>query len=133
CVAKIGEMPRGGAIYFPPEGLHLELDEKGRFAYSSRSRGNHRTSIDVLFESTVRYYRSAVLGILLTGMGRDGAEGMQAIAAAGGHTIAQNEASCVVFGMPREAIALGAVRQGLAWEAIAPAILNRVRAGNFST
>ncbi|MEM9541175.1 MAG: chemotaxis-specific protein-glutamate methyltransferase CheB [Cyanobacteria bacterium P01_E01_bin.42] len=125
-IANVGEIPEGGTIYFPPEGLHLELNEQGRFAYSSRSRGNHCPSIDVLFESTVRYYRASVLGVLLTGMGRDGAEGMQAIARAGGHTIAQNEASSVVFGMPKEAIALGAARQVLDLEAIAPAILSRV-------
>ncbi|WP_204103088.1 MULTISPECIES: chemotaxis-specific protein-glutamate methyltransferase CheB [Spirulina sp. CCY15215] len=126
-VANIGEMPQGGTIYFPPEGLHLELDEAGRFYYSSRSFGSHRPSVDVLFESTIRYYRASVLGVLLTGMGRDGAEGMQAISKAGGHTIAQNEASCVVFGMPKEAIALGGVKQVLGLEAIAPAILSRVR------
>ncbi|MBP0020231.1 MAG: chemotaxis-specific protein-glutamate methyltransferase CheB [Cyanobacteria bacterium SBLK] len=126
CVANAGEMPRGGTIYFPPEGLHLELDEAGQFAYSSRSRGNHCPSVDVLFESAVRYYRAAVLGILLTGMGRDGAEGMEAIAKAGGHTIAQDEASSVIFGMPKEAIALGAAKQVLALEAIAPAILSRI-------
>lgn len=126
-VANMGEIPQGGTIYFPPEGLHLELDQRGRFHYSSRSRGSHCPSVDVLFESTIRYYRASVLGVLLTGMGRDGAEGMQAIANAGGHTIAQNEASCVVFGMPKEAIALGGAKQVLGLEAIASTILSRVR------
>jgi two-component system chemotaxis response regulator CheB len=63
---------------------------------------------------------------LLTGMGRDGSDGLQAMAQAGSLTIAQDEASCVVFGMPKEAIALGAAQQVLPLQAIAPFLMNQV-------
>ncbi len=126
-IAQSGERPLPGTIYFPREGMHLELDRQGCFGYSAAAKlGGHRPSITVTFQAVARVYRSAALGVLLTGMGRDGAEGMLAIAQAGGHTIAQSEASCVVFGMPREAIALGAAQQVLPVEAIAPALLERI-------
>ena len=69
----------------------------------------HRPSIDVLFDSAAKYAGKNAIGIILTGMGKDGAEGLLRMKRAGAHTLAQDEASCVVFGMPREAIALGAV------------------------
>ncbi|MDB9311483.1 chemotaxis-specific protein-glutamate methyltransferase CheB [Spirulina sp. CS-785/01] len=123
-IAEEGEYPQGGVIYFPKERYHLEIDRFGRFHYSTTSPvGGHRPSITVTFQSIAKYYRSAALGVLLTGMGRDGAVGMQSIAQMGGKTIAQNEATSVVFGMPKEAIALGAAQQVLSLDAIAPAIL----------
>ncbi|MBD1925818.1 chemotaxis-specific protein-glutamate methyltransferase CheB [Trichocoleus sp. FACHB-90] len=110
-IARAGEVPKPGTIYFPLERSHLEFDAQGRFLYSSSPPlGGHRPSVTVTFKSVASVYGQAAVGILLTGMGRDGAEGMQAIASAGGVTIAQDEASCVVFGMPKEAIALGAVQ-----------------------
>jgi two-component system chemotaxis response regulator CheB len=66
--------------------------------------------VTVLFNSAAEYYGNTAIAVLLTGMGSDGAEGMQAIARAGGVTMAQDEASCVVFGMPRQAIDAGVVR-----------------------
>jgi two-component system chemotaxis response regulator CheB len=69
----------------------------------------HRPSIDVLFDSAAKHAGKNAIGIILTGMGKDGAEGLLRMKRAGAHTLAQDEASCVVFGMPREAIALGAV------------------------
>jgi len=131
-LAEAGDRPQAGTIYFPREDLHLELDSQSCFHYSSAAKlDGHRPSITVTFESVARVYRSAALGVLLTGMGKDGAAGMLAIARAGGHTIAQDEASCVVFGMPREAIALGAARQVLPLEAIAPALLERIASQNL--
>jgi two-component system chemotaxis response regulator CheB len=67
----------------------------------------HRPSVDVLFRSAANVAGANALGIILTGMGKDGAQGLLEMKQAGSHTIAQDEASCVVFGMPREAIALG--------------------------
>ena len=67
----------------------------------------HRPSVDVLFRSAANVAGANALGIILTGMGKDGAQGMLEMRQAGSHTIAQDEASCVVFGMPREAIAIG--------------------------
>ena len=67
----------------------------------------HRPSVDVLFQSCARAAGQNAVGVILTGMGDDGARGMLAMRSAGAHTVAQDEATCVVFGMPKEAIALG--------------------------
>lgn len=126
-IAQAGEVPQPGFVYFPPEYQHLELDSQGRLSHSSGSPVcGHRPSVTVTFQSVANYYRRAALGILLTGMGRDGAEGMQAISQAGGTTIAQDEASSVVFGMPKEAIALGAVQQVLPVSEIAPCLIKTI-------
>jgi two-component system chemotaxis response regulator CheB len=82
----------------------------------------HRPSVDVMFHSVARTAREHAVGILLTGMGSDGAEGLLAMRQAGAHTIAQDEASCVVFGMPKEAIERGAARTVLPLSRIAIAI-----------
>ena len=71
----------------------------------------HRPSVDVLFKSVARYGGRNAVGVLMTGMGHDGAEGMKEMKEGGAATIAQDEATCVVYGMPREAVALGVVDQ----------------------
>lgn len=126
-IAQAGELPLPGNIYFAPERNHLEVDLQGRFAYSmSPPVDGHRPSVTVTFKSVANFYGRATAGILLTGMGRDGAAGMQTIAQAGGITIAQDEKTSVVFGMPKEAIALGAVRHILPIQEIAPLLLNKM-------
>lgn len=126
-IAQVGELPLPGTIYFAPDRNHLELDPQGRFTYStSPPVDGHRPSVTVTFKSVANFYGRATAGILLTGMGRDGAAGMHTIAQAGGITIAQDEKSCVVFGMPKEAIALGAVRHILPIQEIAPLLLNKM-------
>ncbi|HIK26799.1 MAG: chemotaxis-specific protein-glutamate methyltransferase CheB [Oscillatoriaceae bacterium SKW80] len=126
-IAGAGELPKPGTVYFPPEGVHLELDFQGRFKYSSAPPiAGHRPSVTVMFNSVARYYGKAAIGVLLTGMGRDGAEGLQAIAAAGGLTIAQDEKTCIVFGMPKEAIALGAVHHVLPIHEIASVLIAKL-------
>lgn len=126
-IAESGEVPMAGKVYFPPEKRHLEIDSQGRFRYSDAPPWTgHRPSVTVTMQSMARYYHKKVLGVLLTGMGRDGAEGMQLIQQNGGWTIAQDSDSCVVFGMPKEAIALGAACQVLPLNAIAPALIERV-------
>jgi len=123
-IAQPGEMPKSGKIYFPPEQQHLELDASGRFICSdSPPLEGHRPSATVTFKSFAKFYGKTTVAILLTGMGRDGAQGMQVVAQAGGFTIAQDEATSVVFGMPKEAIALGAAKQVLPIGAIAPMLL----------
>ncbi|MGR9052431.1 MAG: chemotaxis-specific protein-glutamate methyltransferase CheB [Gammaproteobacteria bacterium] len=112
--AAHGEPIKGGMVYFAPEDVHLELDEFHRFVLSkSAPFEGHRPSVTVTMQAAARRYGSNTVGILLTGMGRDGADGMDAIAAAGGFTIAQDEASSVVYGMPQAAVALGAVTRTL--------------------
>jgi two-component system chemotaxis response regulator CheB len=126
-IAQMGQRPQAGQVYFPPEGKHLELDRSGQFWYSSAPPlSGHRPSVTVTFEAVAKFYGRSALGILLTGMGRDGADGMDAIARNGGVTIAQNEATCVVFGMPKEAIALGAARYVLPINDIAPILLDKI-------
>jgi two-component system chemotaxis response regulator CheB len=83
----------------------------------------HRPSVDVLFNSVARIVGADALGIILTGMGSDGARGLHAMKMAGAHTIAQDEKSCVVFGMPEQAIRQGAVCEIVSLERIAERII----------
>ncbi len=123
-IARPGDIPKSGTIYFPPEQQHLELGGDGQFVCSdSPPLEGHRPSVTVTFESVAKIYGRATLGILLTGMGKDGARGMHFITQCGGFTIAQDEATSVVFGMPQAAIALGGVKQVLPIQAIAPMLL----------
>ncbi|MGB0564780.1 MAG: chemotaxis-specific protein-glutamate methyltransferase CheB [Spirulinaceae cyanobacterium] len=125
-IARAGDRPQAGNIYFAPEQLHLELDRQGCFVQNARALvDGHRPSVTVLFEAVATYYRAAALGVLLTGMGKDGAQGLKVIHEAGGQTIAQDQASSVVFGMPQAAIALGAVQRIAGVGAIAPLILQK--------
>ncbi len=111
-----------GTVYIAPGGVHLRVarqDGELRAVLSSApEEAPHRPSVDVLFASARAAVGGRAVAVLLTGMGQDGAEGMSALAGAGGLTIAQDEASCVVYGMPRAAVAAGAAREVLALDAI---------------
>ncbi|MCP4697342.1 MAG: chemotaxis-specific protein-glutamate methyltransferase CheB [Gammaproteobacteria bacterium] len=110
-IAKSGEHPQPSTVYFPPENYHLTIDRHGRFSTPPGMPNElHKPSVTVTFNAIAQYYGKYVIGVLLTGMGRDGADGMQSIHQAGGVTIAEDESSCIVFGMPKEAIALGAAK-----------------------
>jgi two-component system chemotaxis response regulator CheB len=123
-VAAQGEVPQAGVVYFAPGDAHLELDDGGRFDLTATPPcGGHRPSVTVTLRTVARRFGAGAVGVLLTGMGRDGAEGMADIAAAGGITIAQDEASSVVYGMPGEAVALGAAQQVLSLQHIGPALV----------
>jgi two-component system chemotaxis response regulator CheB len=87
----------------------------------------HRPSVDVLFRSVAEVAGNAAVGVLLTGMGADGADGLLEMKVAGARTIAQDEASCVVFGMPREAVARGAVDEVVALSRMAATLVNQTR------
>ena len=89
----------------------------------------HRPSVDVLFNSAAEVAGRNAVGVLLTGMGKDGAQGMLAMKKAGAVTFAQDEASCVVFGMPREALAIGAADEAVPLSQISERIL--ASAGSF--
>ncbi|MEI7880195.1 MAG: chemotaxis-specific protein-glutamate methyltransferase CheB [bacterium] len=107
-VAEHGEWPLPGIVYFPPERLHLEVDSGGwlRLSHAPPVNG-HRPSVTHLFKSVAKRFGNKAVGVLLTGMGDDGAEGLVTMRRAGGRTFVQNENSCVVFGMPRVAIEKG--------------------------
>jgi two-component system, chemotaxis family, protein-glutamate methylesterase/glutaminase len=125
-IAQVGEVPLQGIIYFAPETRHVEIDSRGKFIYSSNIQANaYCPSITTLFRSIARFYGDTCMAVLLTGMGSDGAEGMKAICDAGGLTIAQDESSSVIFGMPKEAIALGAARYVLPLPDIASFLLKQ--------
>jgi two-component system chemotaxis response regulator CheB len=115
-------------VWFAPEDAHLGLDPRGRFLLDRQTvQGAHRPSVDMLFQSLAHSFRDAALGVVLTGMGRDGAEGVEALREAGGLVLAQDAESSVVFGMPRAAIEAGADRV-LPLSEIGPA-LSRLRPG----
>jgi two-component system chemotaxis response regulator CheB len=122
-VAVDGEpLPERGVRMAPP-GRHL-VYQRGRLRLTTEAeRHSCRPSVDVLFESLAQSFSTDLVACLLTGMGKDGAEGLAAIRRAGGYTIAQDEATSVVYGMPREAQRLGAAREVLALPQIAPALL----------
>jgi len=123
--ATHGEKPQAGVVYFAPEDAHLELDDGGRFALSLEALfDGHRPSVTVTMRAAARCFGGGAVGVLLTGMGRDGADGMASIAAAGGITIAQDEASSTVYGMPKQAVELGAVQHILPLEQIAPTLIS---------
>ncbi|MEQ8958686.1 MAG: CheB methylesterase domain-containing protein, partial [Coleofasciculus sp. C2-GNP5-27] len=123
-IAESGNRPQPGIIYFPPEQHHLELDSQGKFVCENTvTFDGHCPSITVTFESVAKVYVKKTTAILLTGMGKDGAKGMLAVAKAGGLTIAQDQATSIIFGMPKEAIELGAAREVLPLGAIAPMLL----------
>lgn len=129
--ATHGAPIEAGHAYIAPGHAHLSVaGEGGRFRCElghGPAVNRHRPSVDVLFDSVARVVGSRAVGILLTGMGRDGAAGLLKMRAAGAHTIAQSEQTCVVFGMPREAINLGAAVETLDLPVIAPRIVQVVR------
>jgi two-component system chemotaxis response regulator CheB len=112
-----------GHAYIAPGNMHLLIKRNGARYGIELNQGalvnRHRPSVDVLFRSAANVAGPNALGIILTGMGKDGAQGMLEMHQAGAHTIAQDEESCVVFGMPKEAIALGGVSEVLPLQSIA--------------
>jgi two-component system chemotaxis response regulator CheB len=120
-----------GHAYIAPGGMHLSVERSGA-NYVARVRdgdpvNRHKPSVEVLFESAARVVGQNALGVMLTGMGADGARAMKTMRDAGSYNICQDESSCVVFGMPREAIAHGAADEVLPLQRIAPALLERLR------
>lgn len=124
--AKDGDRLERGVVLIAPGGRHMQLQRRGGHFYAVVLDGppvnRHKPSVDVLFRSVAEVSSGDVLAIMLTGMGDDGARGMKQLHDGGARTIAQDEASCVVFGMPKEAIKLGAVDQVLPLERVSAAI-----------
>jgi two-component system chemotaxis response regulator CheB len=117
-----------GLALIAPGGKHMVLKRSGAFYHVQVLDGphvnRHRPSVDVLFRSVARFAGRNATGIIMTGMGDDGARGLKEMYDAGAETFAQDEASCVVFGMPREAIKLGGVNQVVALDDIAARVLD---------
>jgi two-component system chemotaxis response regulator CheB len=126
--AQTGDSVVPGRALIAPGNYHLLLRRSGANYEVEVKSGplvtRHRPSVDVLFKSVARFAGANAVGAIMTGMGRDGAAGMLEMKKAGARTIAQDEASCVVFGMPREAIALGAADEVVPLNRIAQRLLD---------
>jgi len=127
-----GERVLPGHAYIAPGGFHLSVERSGANYIARVVDGEpvnrHKPSVEVLFDSAARVVGRNALGVMLTGMGADGAKAMKTMRDAGSWNVAQDEASCVVFGMPREAIAHGAAHEVLPLEQIAPRLIEWLRA-----
>jgi two-component system chemotaxis response regulator CheB len=130
--ARDGQRILPGHAYIAPGGHHLRIDRSGSnyvaVVEDTEPVNRHRPSVEVLFKSAARVLGPNALGIMLTGMGADGALAMREMKDAGSYNYVQDEASCVVFGMPRMAIQAGAAHEVLPLTQIAPALLNRLAA-----
>jgi two-component system chemotaxis response regulator CheB len=119
---------RGRAL-IAPGNYHLLLKRSGARYFVEVKEGplvsRHRPSVDVLFRSAARYAGKNAVGVIMTGMGDDGAKGMLEMKDAGAYTIAQDEATSVVFGMPKEAVKLGGVEKVLPLEAICNEVMRK--------
>jgi two-component system chemotaxis response regulator CheB len=138
CAVEVREARDGdhvvpGVALVAPGNHHLLLQASGA-SYLARVKDgppvhHQRPAVDVLFQSVARAAGPNAVGVLLTGMGADGAKGLLAMREAGAHTLAQDEASCVVFGMPKEAIKLGAAAEVVTLDAVAPTALHALGHG----
>ena len=136
CAPEVVEAEDGmpvasGRVYIAPGHSHLRIRRSGSgFAtdlLKAPPFNRHRPSVDVLFRSAAEIVGSHAVGVILTGMGKDGAQGLKAMHEAGAWTVAQDQATCIVFGMPREAIALGAADEVLPLGQIAPRLVSLLR------
>ena len=139
CRISVAEARHGGRIlpghaYIAPGGRQFRIDRSGSnyvaVVEDTEPVNRHKPSVEVLFESAARVVGQNALGIMLTGMGADGAKAMRTMRDAGSYNVCQDEASCVVFGMPREAIAHGAAHEVLPLARIAGHVIERLRSTN---
>jgi len=120
-VGELGETIVPGTVYLAPDNTHLTFKGSSNLWHDgSEPVDGHRPSATVLLESVAQNFGAKAIGLLLTGMGKDGARGLKAMHEAGAYTIAQDEASSLVFGMPKAAIELNAVNEVLSLNQIAP-------------
>ncbi len=130
--ARDNERIEQGHAYIAPGGRHLAVERLGTGwvtrVLDTEPVNRHRPSVDVLFRSVAQAAGARAMGMMLTGMGADGATAMRVMRDSGCHNLVQDEASCVVFGMPREAIAAGAAHEVLPLAAMARRLIERARA-----
>jgi two-component system, chemotaxis family, response regulator WspF len=132
-LAKEGQRPSIGTVLLAGTNDHLVLTAASKLSYTPEPRDYvYRPSVDVFFETVSRVWRGPAVGVLLTGMGRDGAQGLKALRDRGYHTIAQDHASCAVYGMPKAAAALNAAVEILPLLRIAPRLIREVERLNHS-
>ena len=127
-LAREGDRPMRGAVLLAGTGDHLVFVNRDTLGYTRHPRDcAYRPSVDVFFESVVRHWEGEAVGALLTGMGRDGARGLKALRDAGHHTLAQDRATCAVYGMPKAAADLNAAVEILSLDQIADAFRRRFK------
>lgn len=123
--AEEGEHPKIGTVLVAGKNEHLIMTKNEKLTYSELQKDLiYKPSVDVLFNSVAKYWQGDVIAALLTGMGKDGAQGLDSINKRGGHTITQTKETCAVYGMPKAADELGVSSQSLAPEEIAQSIIN---------
>jgi len=126
--AKDGDVVTAGKVLIAPGGKHMTLKRTGISYFVEVVEGplvnRHRPSVDVLFRSVAKHAGKNALGIIMTGMGDDGARGLKEMHDFGAYTIGQDEKSCIVYGMPKEAFKVGAIDMQMPLDSIAPAIMN---------
>jgi chemotaxis response regulator CheB len=128
-VAMEGESPAQGVVLLAGTCDHLALNPHGRLAYTADPRDHvYRPSVDVFFQSLTQFWHGEVIGVLLTGMGRDGALGLKALRNQGHFTIAQDQASSAVYGMPKAAATVDAAVEILSIDRIAPRLIRALSA-----
>ena len=129
-LAADGDRPERGKVLLAATSDHMRLDEDGRLRYSAEPKAAcYRPSVDVFFRSVAQNWPGPGAAALLTGMGRDGADGLLALRRRGWTTVAQDEATSVVWGMPRAAIELGAAEAVAPLDEIADALARGIRGG----
>ena len=111
--AEDGMKIQKGTVYLAPGGLHMIINRNRIQLLDTPKVHSVRPAIDPMFESAIETYGKNILAVILTGMGKDGAEGCVAVKNAGGYVIAQDEESCVVYGMPKSAVETGVVDEVL--------------------
>jgi chemotaxis response regulator CheB len=127
-IAVEGERPQPGHVLLAGAGDHLVFKTPEKLGYMAEPRDCvYRPSVDVFFDSVARFWKGRAIGVLLTGMGRDGALGLKALRDKGHHTIAQDAASSIVYGMPKAAAEIGAAVEILSLERIAPRLTEAAR------
>jgi two-component system chemotaxis response regulator CheB len=128
--ARDGDSVEAGLVLLAPAGIHMKIVRAGagiEVALDEEpSEALHRPSIDVLMRSAADVFGPRALGVVLTGMGSDGCEGLRAIKGRGGLTLAESEETCVIFGMPKAAIEAGVIERTLPLDRIAGEILAAV-------
>ena len=124
-LAEEGDRPTAGTVFLAARESHLVLTSPSQLGYTRQPVDcSYHPSVDVFFKSVIHHWRGTVIGVLLTGMGRDGAEGLKGLRERGHHTIAQDQATSAVYGMPKAAAELNAAAEILALDKIGPHLTN---------
>jgi two-component system chemotaxis response regulator CheB len=127
--AEDGEVVVPGKVYIAPAGRHMKVKRRGSvrvFLDDEPRSALHRPSVDALMTAVAHAYGARSMGVVLTGMGSDGVEGLKAIRAAGGVTLAESEESCVIYGMPKAAVEAKVVDRSVPLARVADEILQAV-------